>query len=187
VKPYQTGQPGLDEQIRQLIIDAGDGGNQDLIAELLTTVIKLHRDKAERGDLKMVNTALKEMRYSMAVFARHHEPKVTIFGSARLAESDPNFQLAERFAGLMAEKGWGVITGAGPGIMAAGSKGAGLEHSYGVNIRLPSSPIPWAISIPSETSTSSTSSPASSPLSRSLMPSPFSREASAPSTKPSNC
>ena len=142
VKSYQIGQPELDEQIRQLVIEAGDGGNQDLIAELLTTVIKLHRDKAERGDLKMVNTALKEMRYSMAVFARHHEPKVTIFGSARLAESDPNFQLAERFAALMAEKGWGVITGAGPGIMAAGSKGAGLEHSYGVNIRLPFEPDP---------------------------------------------
>ncbi|MGH8925957.1 MAG: TIGR00730 family Rossman fold protein [Acidimicrobiia bacterium] len=137
MKPYQLGHPGLDEQIRQLVIEAGDGSNQDLIAELLTTVLKLHRDRAERGDLKMVNTALKEMRYSLAVFARHHEPKVTIFGSARLPPSDPNFQLAEGFAGLMADKGWGVITGAGPGIMAAGSKGAGLEHSYGVNIRLP--------------------------------------------------
>jgi uncharacterized protein (TIGR00730 family) len=82
------------------------------------------------------------MRYSMEVFARHQEPKVTIFGSARLAESDPNFQLAENFATMMANKGWGVITGAGPGIMAAGSKGAGLAHSYGVNIRLPFEPDP---------------------------------------------
>lgn len=142
MKPYALGHRELDEQIRQLIIEAGDGANQDLIAELLTTVLKLHRDKAERGDLKMVNTALKEMRYSMVVFARHHEPKVTIFGSARLPETDPNYQLAESFAQLMASKGWGVITGAGPGIMAAGSKGAGLGNSYGVNIRLPFEPDP---------------------------------------------
>ncbi len=142
VKPYALGRPELDDQLQKLVTETGDGANQDLITELLTTVLKLHRDKAERGDLKMVNTALKEMRYSMRVFARHHEPKVTIFGSARLPESDPNYQLAEKFASMMADKGWGVITGAGPGIMAAGSKGAGLEHSYGVNIRLPFEPDP---------------------------------------------
>jgi hypothetical protein len=40
----------------------------------------------------------------------------------------------------MASKGWGVITGAGPGVMEAGSKGAGRDHAYGVNIRLPFEP-----------------------------------------------
>jgi uncharacterized protein (TIGR00730 family) len=111
--------------------------NQDLIADLMNTVIKLHRDGSTRGDLKMINTALKEMRYSNLVFSRHDEPKVTIYGSARVHATNPNYELTEEFARLITEHGWGVITGAGPGIMEAGTKGAGIEHSYGVNIRLP--------------------------------------------------
>ena len=71
------------------------------------------------------------MRYSMLFFSRHREmPKVTIFGSARTE--------AVEFARIMAtERSWGVITGAGPGIMEAGNEGAGREASFGVNIRLP--------------------------------------------------
>jgi len=145
VKQYGLGRPELDQQVRGLIAEAGLGDNQDLIAEMVTTVIKLHRDRAERGDLKLVNTALKEMRYSMRVFARHDEPKVTIFGSARLLPDDPNYKLAESLAGMMAAKGWGVITGAGPGIMEAGALGAGLDNSYGVNIRLPFEPDPVGV------------------------------------------
>ena len=76
--------PDVDEKIRELVELAGDAPNQDLIFELITTVLKLYRDKASRGDLKLVNTALKEMRYSILVFARHFDPKVTIFGSARI-------------------------------------------------------------------------------------------------------
>jgi uncharacterized protein (TIGR00730 family) len=135
--PYDLGNPDLDERVRKLVADSSENGNQELIAELVTTVLKLHRDGATRGDLKMINTAVKEMRYSNLVFSRHDEPKVTIYGSARLGEDDPNYALTEEFARRMVEHGWGVVTGAGPGIMEAGSKGAGPEHSYGVNIRLP--------------------------------------------------
>ncbi|HEY7563353.1 MAG TPA: TIGR00730 family Rossman fold protein [Acidimicrobiia bacterium] len=140
MRAYDLSNPELDERVRQLVANSGEGANQDLIAEMITTVIKLHRDRASRGDLKLVNTALKEMRYSLLTFARHFEPKVTIFGSARLGSDDPNYVLATQLANVMAEKGWGVITGAGPGIMEAGSMGAGKEHSYGVNIRLPFEP-----------------------------------------------
>ena len=84
-----------------------------------------------------MNTALKEMRYSNLVFSRHREPKVTIYGSARITEDDPNYRLAEDFAAHMVTRGWGVITGAGPGIMEAGTRGAGKENSFGVSIRLP--------------------------------------------------
>ena len=134
---YDLGNPELDERVRRLVADAADNHNQDLIAEMITTVLKLHRDGAGRGDLKLINTALKEMRYSNLVFSRHSEPKVTIYGSARLGEDDPNYRITVEFAALMAERGWGVITGAGPGIMEAGNRGAGPDHSYGVNIRLP--------------------------------------------------
>ncbi len=134
---YDLGNPELDALINRLVEQSSDSGNQDLIAELITTAIKLHRDGATRGDLKLINTALKEMRYSNLVFSRHDEPKVTIYGSARLEEEDANYQVTVDFARLMVEHGWGVVTGAGPGIMEAGNRGAGIDKSYGVNIRLP--------------------------------------------------
>ncbi|MEX2278491.1 MAG: TIGR00730 family Rossman fold protein [Acidimicrobiia bacterium] len=134
---YDLGNPELDAVIRHLVDQASENANGDLIAEMLTTALKLHRDGAPRGDLKLVNTALKEMRYSMLVFRRHDEPKVTMYGSARLGEGSPDYRLAEEFARAMVDRDWGVITGAGPGIMEAGNKGAGPENSYGVNIRLP--------------------------------------------------
>ncbi|HEY6628550.1 MAG TPA: TIGR00730 family Rossman fold protein [Acidimicrobiia bacterium] len=135
--PYDLGKPELDEKVRELVEATSSNANEELIAELVTTVLKLHRDGASRADLRMMNTALKEMRYSNLVFSRHREPKVTIYGSARLSEQDPNYQLAEDFAARIVTKGWGVITGAGPGIMEAGTRGAGTDRSYGVNIRLP--------------------------------------------------
>ena len=134
---YNIGNPDLDKSVADLVTAASGNLNQDLIAELITTTIKMHRENASRADLKLINTALKEMRYSNLVFSRHKEPKVTIYGSARTAENDPNYKLTQDFASMMAGHGWGVITGAGPGIMEAGNRGAQREQSYGVNIRLP--------------------------------------------------
>jgi uncharacterized protein (TIGR00730 family) len=134
---YDLGNEELNERLRSLVADASENDNQDLIEELVVTALKLHRDGASRSDLKLINTAMKEIRYSNLVFSRHSEPKVTIYGSARIREDDPNYVLTEGFAAAMASHGWGVITGAGPGLMEAGSKGAGIENSYGVNIRLP--------------------------------------------------
>ena len=134
---YDLGNEELNERLRSLVADSSSNVNSELIEELIVTALKLHRDGATRGDLKLINTAIKEMRYSNLLFSRHHEPKVTIYGSARLGEDEPNYVLTEEFAAAMASHGWGVITGAGPGIMEAGSKGAGLGSSYGVNIRLP--------------------------------------------------
>jgi hypothetical protein len=135
--PYDLGNPDLDAKVADLVSAATTSPNGDLIAEMIVTGLKLGRDGASRGDLKLINTALKEMRYSNLVFSRHDEPKVTIYGSARLGEEDPNYQLTMEFASTMARSGWGIITGAGPGIMEAGNRGAGIDHSYGVNIRLP--------------------------------------------------
>lgn len=136
--PYELGDPDLDRRIKELVADnSANTENADLIEELIVTALKLQRDGASTGDLKLINTAVKEMRYSNLVFSRHSEPKVTIYGSARAREDNPNYILTTKFASIMAEHGWGVITGAGPGIMEAGNRGAGIENSYGVNIRLP--------------------------------------------------
>ena len=77
---YDLGNEELNERVRQLVADTAPNGNQDLIEELIITALKLHRDGASRGDLKLITTAVKEMRYSNLVFSRHKEPKVTIAG-----------------------------------------------------------------------------------------------------------
>jgi uncharacterized protein (TIGR00730 family) len=141
MRPYEIGDPDLDARIRALVADAAtkDTGNSDLIEEMIITALKLGRDDADRGDLKIVNTSLKEMRYSYLVFGPHRDTKkVTIFGSARTPPDDPNYRLAADFARVMSDdRRWMVITGAGPGIMEAGNLGAGRDFSFGVNIRLP--------------------------------------------------
>lgn len=136
--PYELPDPNLNRLIEELISVAGSGSGHDLVAEIMTTAIKLYRDGADRGDLKLINTALKEMRYTALVFGKYSDvPKVTIFGSARTQPEERNYQMASEFARLMVERDWMVITGAGPGIMQAGNEGAGDEASFGVNIRLP--------------------------------------------------
>ncbi|HMA19900.1 MAG TPA: TIGR00730 family Rossman fold protein, partial [Gemmatimonadaceae bacterium] len=64
---------------------------------------------------------------------------VTIFGSARTSPEDPMYKAAEEVARLLAEAGFAIITGAGPGIMEAANKGAHLGggRSIGCNIELP--------------------------------------------------
>ena len=139
MRSYEFEDTNLNRLIAELIDAAGAGGNSDLAGEIITSAIKLFRDQADRGDMKLINAAVKEMRYSLLIFSKYqHVPKVTIFGSARTGEDDANYPLAAEFARKMVqERGWMVVTGAGPGIMEAGNRGAGSENSIGVNIRLP--------------------------------------------------
>lgn len=66
-------------------------------------------------------------------------PCVSIFGSARTKPGTKNYELATKIAQRIAQEGYGVITGGGPGIMEAGNLGAHLEKgtSVGLNIDLP--------------------------------------------------
>ena len=113
-------------------------GLESLIQQIKETADKLVRDQASRGDVKLLSTALKELRYAFKVFAPYRQRrKVTVFGSARLPASDPAYQQAVEFGRQMAEAGFMVITGAASGIMEAGHVGAGRENSIGVNILLP--------------------------------------------------
>jgi len=66
-------------------------------------------------------------------------PCVSIFGSARVREGHPYYDLAVKISQKIAEAGYGVITGGGPGIMEAGNRGANLAGgtSVGLNIDLP--------------------------------------------------
>ncbi len=135
---YRTGDPELDERVAKLVKRAGGGRNSDLVFELIVSALRLRQDAADRGDLKVANAALKELRYAFHVFAPYRgERKVAIFGSARTEPDDPLYEQARRVADAMSRRDWMVITGAGPGIMEAGLEGAGPERSFGVGIRLP--------------------------------------------------
>jgi uncharacterized protein (TIGR00730 family) len=102
------------------------------------SVAKLARDRTSRGDLKILSRTLRELRYAFKVFAPYRrQRKVTVFGSARTERQEPAYQQAERFGRAMAEHDWFVVTGAAAGIMEAGHRGAGCEHSMGLNILLP--------------------------------------------------
>ena len=106
--------------------------------ELLVTAVRLAREPLSRLDRKLLNASFKEMRYAFSVFARYrHRKKVSVFGSARTAPDALDYRLAVDFGRRIAEEGWMVVTGAGPGIMSAGNEGAGQESSFGVNIVLP--------------------------------------------------
>lgn len=112
--------------------------NEDLFSNMLVTVCRLGADGADRGDLKILNSALKELRYAFKTFAPYGEiPKLSMFGSARTAEDHPQYLQAKRVAELIQEQGWMVITGAGDGIMRAGHHGATRKASFGVAISLP--------------------------------------------------
>ncbi|MFP6664744.1 MAG: TIGR00730 family Rossman fold protein [Deltaproteobacteria bacterium] len=109
-----------------------------LVKEIQETAQKLLRDGADLGEIKLINTALKEMRYAFHVFAPYRGVrKVSTFGSARTQPEWPAYGQAHAFAERLANRGFMIITGAGPGIMQACQEGSGRERSFGINIQLP--------------------------------------------------
>jgi uncharacterized protein (TIGR00730 family) len=111
---------------------------EQLVQQIKDTADKFVRDKTSRGDVKMITTALKELRYALKVFAPYRtKRKVTVFGSARTGPEHASYQQAVEFGRRMAAEGYMVVTGAASGIMEAGHVGAGIENALGVNILLP--------------------------------------------------
>jgi uncharacterized protein (TIGR00730 family) len=137
-KRYSIEQGSLDDHIMNLIQMCGDTPHADLIKEMIITALKLVEEPAARIDVKVLNSALRELRYAFKLFAGYrHIRKVTIFGSARTAENDPAYMQAVSFARKVIRHGYMVITGAGDGIMKGAQEGAGRKMSFGVNIQLP--------------------------------------------------
>ncbi|PIQ83710.1 MAG: TIGR00730 family Rossman fold protein [Candidatus Omnitrophica bacterium CG11_big_fil_rev_8_21_14_0_20_63_9] len=137
-RPYTTRNPVVDNAIASLVKSFGDEFDQRLLAETIVSIYRLGQDEASTGDLKLVNTALKELRYAFKIFRPYrHLRKVAMFGSARVSSRHPAYAMAKTFGRLMVDAGWTVITGAASGIMRAGHEGAGRIASFGLNIRLP--------------------------------------------------
>ena len=137
-KEYDTGNTVVDEKINDLVKRAASPDTEYLMREILTTVVKLGMESKDKVDLKLVNSALKELRYSFKVFTPYRDiKKVIIFGSARSSSSSAEYKMAEEFSRKISEKGYMIVTGGGPGVMEAGSKGAKRGKDFALNIRLP--------------------------------------------------
>jgi len=130
--------PELRRRIEDLIAFKGGGRNEDAVADIVENGLKLLKDVKDTGDVRVIQTALRELRYAFRLFAPYAKiRKVAMFGSARTEPTRVEYQQAVEFGRKMTQAGFMVITGAGPGIMQAGHEGAGPENSFGVNIRLP--------------------------------------------------
>jgi uncharacterized protein (TIGR00730 family) len=128
----------VDDTIDQLIEEVGGIAHADIVREIILAGLKAGQENLGRMDLKLMNTSMKEMRFTAKVFGPYRKTrKVTVFGSARILPDAPLYGLAVQLGKQLAEAGFMVITGGGPGIMQAANEGAGSDHSFGVNIRLP--------------------------------------------------
>jgi uncharacterized protein (TIGR00730 family) len=128
----------VDEIINKLLETAGGIRRPEYVREMIIASIMAGQEDDESADLKLMNTTLKEMRFTSKVFGPYRNVrKVTVFGSARTLPGEPSYEMAKLFGQRLAEAGYMVITGGGGGIMQAANEGAGSEHSFGVNIRLP--------------------------------------------------
>jgi len=128
----------IDELINQLIQTAQDVRRPEYVREMIIAALKAGQEDDEGAGIKLMNTTLKEMRFTAKIFNPYrHVRKVTVFGSARTEPGEPIYEMAKVFGMKLAEAGYMVITGGGAGIMQAVNEGAGPDHSFGVNIRLP--------------------------------------------------
>jgi uncharacterized protein (TIGR00730 family) len=136
--PTTTGNEHFDAQIDTLLDEIAPVDDRDLLREILVEGVRMAEVDVDRLDLKIASSALREMREAFEAFAPvRGRRKITVFGSARTRGDDPLFAQARDLAKLLAQDGWMVVTGAGPGIMLAAMEGAGRADSFGVRIRLP--------------------------------------------------
>jgi hypothetical protein len=133
-----TGDAELDERIAAFAASIPGVKDPAFLVEMMTTSARIGRMNIAPGEFKLFNRSLKEMRHAEEVFKPwRNTRKVAVFGSARTSPEEPEYKAAVEFSRRMREAGFMTITGAGPGIMAAGNEGAGRADSFGLNIILP--------------------------------------------------
>src|SRR5919112_5395434 len=121
-----------DERAARLLAELGVSKDLRLSQEFLAESLGLLTDRPDTLDLKIAASAIAEMRDAFAMFAPFKDVrKVSIFGSARTTKDDPLYEQTRAVARRLAQAGWMVVTGAGPGIMEAGMEGAGRAKSIG--------------------------------------------------------
>ncbi len=139
MKLYFTRQNNqIDEAIDMLMDVVGPIHHPEIVREMIIAALKAGQEGYEKADLRLMNSTLKEMRFTAKIFGPYrHIKKVTALGSSRTQSDEPVYKMAQLFGKKLVEAGFMVITGGGGGIMQAVNEGAGPEYSFGVNIRLP--------------------------------------------------
>jgi len=133
----------MTDQVDEFLRSLHDGyapspEREELLREILVRIVELSKVDSNAADLRIALTALNELLEASTLFATWRDrPKVTVFGSARTKADNPLYEMARAFAEAIAERGWMLVSGAGPGIMEASSKGSGPSNTLGVNIELP--------------------------------------------------
>ena len=94
---YELQHPELNRAVEDLVERAqeiyGESQAADHVREILVSGVRLMRDGADSGDLKLLNSALKELRHALRVFAPYaHQRKAAIFGSARTQPGSPDWK-----------------------------------------------------------------------------------------------
>jgi uncharacterized protein (TIGR00730 family) len=136
--PSSSDSQSLQVEISELLNHLPNMKHGELIQRALTTLVRMAEVEADRLDWKILNSSLQDMEQAFRVFYPYrHIRKISIFGSARTKPDAPEYRMAADFARCVAQMGFMVMTGGGPGIMQAGNEGAGLEKSFGLNIQLP--------------------------------------------------
>ena len=102
---YELPEPELNQALEDLVERAqeayGASDGAELVRQMLVTGVRLLSDGADPGDLKLLNSALKELRHSLRVFGPYaHMRKVAVFGSARTRPDSADWEQARIFAEL---------------------------------------------------------------------------------------
>jgi len=130
----------LQDRIQQFLKEIGvdiTAFDAKLTSEMIYTCCRLYQEDHHVGQMKLINTSLREMRYAFKVFNQFPAlRRLSIFGSARTPEDHPDYIAAKEFSSHMAEHDWMCITGAAGGIMKAGHEGSTKEAIFGLSIRL---------------------------------------------------
>jgi uncharacterized protein (TIGR00730 family) len=119
-------------------IEALNSRNQGLLKRVLDHLASLDSDRVDQEDIALGLEAVSELLDASQMFSRYEGiSKVAVFGSARTSPASPLYELAREVGEEIGRHGWMTVTGAGGGIMEAAAIGSGIDHSLGVNIKLP--------------------------------------------------
>ena len=118
----------IDEVIQELFGLLGDIPRPEIVREMILASLKAGQEDDGAVDLKLMNTSLKEMRFTAKAFGPYRDTqKVAVFGSARTRPEETIYKMGISLGQKLAASGYMAITGGGPGIMQAVHEGAGLR------------------------------------------------------------
>ncbi|OGI10329.1 MAG: hypothetical protein A2Y40_01350 [Candidatus Margulisbacteria bacterium GWF2_35_9] len=135
-----TDKQHLEKDISDLLNKYATGtlDKQQLLKDFILSTVLYNWEDPEPEEIIPLKEGLDEIRNSIAMFKKFkYNFKISIFGSARTPIDDDLYKLTVEFSQKAAQYDFKIITGGGPGIMAAGNIGAGPENSFGLGLKLP--------------------------------------------------